>query len=656
MKTLLVAINSRYNHTNLAIRSIASYVKKNLSPEAVATADIEIREYTINQLQGDILRAIYETFPDYILFSVYIWNAEMTFKIIGELKKILPSSKIGVGGPEVSYCAEKVLDENPNIDFVICGEGEKTVLELIKTKFSSESKVAGVVWRESAQLTERKSFTERMPFPTLDELPFAYTDSELSDCADTKIFYYESSRGCPFHCSYCLSSIDKSVRYRSLDLVFTDLKRFLDAKVHLVKFVDRTFNLDEKRTIAIWDFIRKNHNGKTMFHFEIEAHTLSKKMLDFIQDFPTGIVQFEIGVQSTNEKTLKEIGRQTDFQKIKDNVCRIPKTIHKHLDLIAGLPYENLESFGKSFDDVINLKPDALQLGFLKVLSGTKMANYAASKEEYQFLSTPPYEVLKTPWLSYSDILFLKDLEKVLDIFYNSGNFPKTIEFLFKLPTAPNSEREQKSTSKPNSMPKLTPTSFSFFEFFSDLTRYFRAQGIFEKEHRETEYFGFLWNFLRNDCTDNGEKACSNGENDGDTNCIDSASSDILRETLRFDFVSAQKTSSFPDWYEHHYDKNAHHSALKAHTDMHSTRECYAHSEYETFDFDMETFLPAERDFLGENTLPSGNSSLSENTSPSKNTSPRDSRKKVAYLFLYDSVKGKTKNRRWIKLDEPGLN
>ena len=316
--------------------------------------------------------------------------------------------------------------------------------------------------------------------------------------------------------------------------------------------------------------------------------------------------------------------------------------------------YEQNGEFDKLVESEISIENDKI---YATPLNGgekveiskeqaVSMALFALQPNIFSFIKTDIVEFFRNA----------KDLEKVLDIFYNSGNFPKTIEFLFKLPTAPNSEREQKSTSKPNSMPKLTPTSFSFFEFFSDLTRYFRAQGIFEKEHRETEYFGFLWNFLRNDCTDNGEKACSNGENDGDTNCIDSASSDILRETLRFDFVSAQKTSSFPDWYEHHYDKNAHHSALKAHTDMHSTRECYAHSEYETFDFDMETFLPAERDFLGENTLPSGNSSLSENTSPSKNTSPRDSRKKVAYLFLYDSVKGKTKNRRWIKLDEPGLN
>ena len=576
MKILLAAINSRYNHTNLAIRSIARYAEKNLSCGLANSASIEIAEYTINQQEGDILRSIYGKAPDQILFSVYIWNIEMTLRIIGELKKIRPKLLVGVGGPEVSYRAEKILEQNANIDFVMCGEGEKTVLELIENGF--ENVVAGIKTRGG-------SFKERECFPTLDELPFAYTDDELSECADTKIFYYESSRGCPFNCSYCLSSIDKSVRYRSLDQVFADLKRFLDAGVKLVKFVDRTFNLNEERTIAIWDFLRKNHNGKTMFHFEIEAHTLTQKMLDAIVDFPAGIIQFEIGVQSTNEKTLREIGRQTDFQKIRENVCRIPKTIHQHLDLIAGLPHENLESFGKSFDDVIGLRPDMLQLGFLKVLSGTKMADYASGKSEYQFLETPPYEVLTTPWLSYSDILFLKDLEKLLDIYYNSGNFPKTIEFLFTL------------------------KDFSFFGFFSNLTENFRQKGIFENASRETEYFAFLIDFL---------SATGSAEMHEPADAIfDEKSCKILRDTLRFDFVCAQKTSSFPAWYEHRYDKDAHRNALNQHTEVTSTRESYAHSEYETFDYNMENFVC----------------------------------EKSAYLFLYDSVKGKTKNRHWIRLD-----
>ena len=601
MKILFAAINSRYNHTNLAIRSIACYAEKNLSCKKASSTSIEIAEYTINQQEGDILRSIYGKSPDIILFSVYIWNVEMTLKIIAEIKKILPNVIIALGGPEVSYRNQEILEQNPNVDFVICGEGEITTLEaihILSTDTESRDNLIHSLSMIPGVKTRTNILAPRVPMQNLDSIPFAYTDNELSECADTKIFYYESSRGCPFRCSYCLSSIDKSMRYRCLDQVFADLKRFLDAGVKLVKFVDRTFNLNEERTIAIWDFLRKNHNGKTMFHFEIEAHTLTQKMLDAIANFPAGIMQFEIGVQSTNPKTLEEIGRQTDFQKIRENVKRIPKTIHQHLDLIAGLPHENLESFGKSFDDVIGLRPDMLQLGFLKVLSGTKMADYASGKIEYKFLDTPPYEVLTTPWLSYSDILFLKDLEKLLDIYYNSGNFPKTIEFLFRLKEASN------LSASPNSK------DFSFFGFFSELTRNFRQKGIFENACRETEYFAFLIDFLSSTvATEIHETACA---------FFDENSCKILRDTLRFDFISAQKTSNFPAWYEHRYDKDSHRDALNQHTEVTSTRESYAHSEYETFDFDMENF---------------------------------DS-EKTAYLFLYDSVKGKTKNRYWIRLDK----
>lgn len=657
MKILLAAINSRYNHTNLAIRSIARYAESHLVQKGgadkdtekdkdaesrtiralnVADADlctIEIAEYTINQNKGDILRGIYQQAADAILFSVYIWNVEMTLQIIGELKKILPNIIIGVGGPEVSYRSGEILEKNKNIDFVMCGEGEKTVLELIENRFQNLSSIPGIMERNSC-------YTERLSFPNLDEFPFPYTDKELTDCADTKIFYYESSRGCPFKCSYCLSSIDKSVRYRSLDLVFADLKKFLnvgcgndvgyendvgpennaglgnDARrgndagpgnnidyekkgVKLVKFVDRTFNLDENRTIAIWEFLRKNHNGKTMFHFEIEAHTLTQKMLDCIKDFPSGIVQFEIGVQSTNPITLKEIGRTADFELIKRNVMQIPSTIHKHLDLIAGLPHEDLSSFGKSFDDVISLKPDMLQLGFLKILSGTKMADYAEKKDistkcstvnSYQFLSTPPYEVLASDSMSYEDLLFLKDLEQLLDIYYNSGNFSKTIEFLFSL------------------------KNFSFFYFFSVLIKYFKSQLIFENAHKEIEYFSFLWNFLGDDHLD--DEQTKNLHRNLFTHLFTTEEKLVLKETLRFDFISAQKTSSFPAWYKHRYDKDEHRTAINLHTEVKSHRESYAHSEYEVFDFDMKTFCKAE----------------------------------TKYLFLYDSVKGKTHERKFIKL------
>ena len=592
MKTLLIGINSKFSHTNLAIRSIKEYVKhkSNINPV--------IKEFTINQLTTDILRDIIFEQPNVILFSVYIWNIEFTLKVIQEIKKILPKVFIGVGGPEVSYRAEEILQDNKFIDCVISGEGEISTCELLinlnnnfileKNEFNSfDFNIDGIYFRN-------KNFTSRNPIQNLDELFFAYPQLKISENDKTensiqeenldvnnRIFYYESSRGCPFRCSYCLSSIDKSVRNRSLEKVFEDLQIFLDAKVKLVKFVDRTFNLSEDRTIAIWNFIKDNHNGITMFHFEIAAQQLSEKMLQTIKDFPKGIMQFEIGIQSTNEKTLDAIGRPANLPKLVEKIKQIPKTIHSHLDLIAGLPHESILEFKNSFDFVIKLKPDMLQLGFLKILSGTQMETFA-KENDYQFSATPPYEVLSTPYISYFDLQFLKDVEEVLDIFYNSNNFEFTFNYIFYL---------------------QDKFDFSIFEILSSIVNYFREINIFETPQKTNVFFKLFLDFIDSNHFEKYQ------------NIFDK---ELLQNLVKFDFIISEKTSNFPTWYNRNYNKENHKEALIKFCNFESTRLAYSHSEYDEFDFNPVTF----------------------------------EKEKTKILFVYDSVKGKTHTKQFYFLDK----
>ena len=550
MKTLLIGINSKFSHTNLAIRSIKEYVKhkSNINPI--------IKEFTINQLTTDILRDIVFEKPNVILFSIYIWNVEFSLKVIQEIKKILPKVFIGVGGPEVSYRAEEILQKNKFIDCVISGEGEISTCELLENlnkNFESEkNEFKNIDFNIDGIYFRNKKFTQRNPIQNLDELFFAYPDLNELD-VNNRIFYYESSRGCPFRCSYCLSSIDKSVRNRSLEKVFQDLKIFLDAKVKLVKFVDRTFNLNEERTISIWNFLKENHNGITMFHFEIAAQQLTEKMLQAIKNFPKGIMQFEIGIQSTNEKTLQAIGRSANLQMLNEKIKQIPKTIHSHLDLIAGLPHESLNEFKNSFDYVIKLKPDMLQLGFLKILSGTQMESFA-KENEYQFSETPPYEVLSTPYISYFDLQFLKDVEEVLDIFYNSNNFEFTFNYIFYL--------QEKF-------------DFSIFEILSSLVNYFREIKIFETPQKTNVFYKLFLDYIDSTYFEKFQNIFNK---------------DLLQELIKFDFIISEKTSNFPTWYNRNYNKENHKEALIKFCNFESTRLAYAHSEYDEFDFNPVTF------------------------------------------------------------------
>ncbi|MHB8128604.1 MAG: B12-binding domain-containing radical SAM protein [Mobilitalea sp.] len=429
MKILLVAVNAKYIHSNLAVYSLRAYASK-------YAKHIGLVEYSINHSEEDILQGIYEEQADVIAFSCYIWNIEMITSIVTELKKVQPKAKIWFGGPEVSYDAKKCLEAQRDLDGIMIGEGEQTFLELLEY-YVEETKdldaISGLAFKDkvNGQITVT---SVRQPL-SLDAVPFPY---EEMDTFHNKIIYYESSRGCPFACSYCLSSIDKRVRLRSTQLVKKELKFLMDHQVPQIKFVDRTFNCNRKHTMDIWRFIKEQDNGITNFHFEISADLLQDEEIEFLSTLRPGQVQLEIGVQTTNPHTVEAIHRTMDLEKLSLNVARIKEgnNIHQHLDLIAGLPLEGIISFEKSFDDVYNLKPDQLQLGFLKILKGSLMETECKTYG-ISYRSKPPYEVLFTDQLSYVELLQIKGVCEMVEIYYNSGQFTYAINYLEHFFTSP---------------------------------------------------------------------------------------------------------------------------------------------------------------------------------------------------------------------------
>ena len=426
MKILLAACNAKYIHSNLAV-----YNLKSCSGEY--SSSVVVKEYTINQIRDDILKDIYLEQPDVVCFSCYIWNISFVRELVPDLKKILPQVEFWAGGPEVSYDAVEFLKKNPAFFGVMVGEGEETFHELagyyIERKPETLSGIRGVAFRDENKGRDivHTGWRELMD---LSKVPFAY--SNLTEFKN-RIIYYESSRGCPFSCSYCLSSIDKKLRFRDIELVKKELQFFIDNKVPQVKFVDRTFNCKHDHAMEIWRYITENDNGITNFHFEISADLLRAEELALMKTMRPGLIQLEIGVQSTNPQTIKAIRRTMDFEKLKGIVEQIHSfgNIHQHLDLIAGLPYEGYDSFHKSFCDVYALRPEQFQLGFLKVLKGSYMMEMTG---EYQILykDREPYEVLSTAWLTYGEILRLKMVESMVEVYYNSGQFKNTLVFLEK--------------------------------------------------------------------------------------------------------------------------------------------------------------------------------------------------------------------------------
>lgn len=529
MKILLTAINAKYIHLNLAVYSLQAYA-------AAHGHKIERAEYTINNQLEDILEKIYRQKPDVLLFSCYIWNIEYVKELVSEFHKLRPEVPIWVGGPEVSFETERFLRENPAVTGIMMGEGERTLTELCDyfeqceqdTQFTTKNreevqtelvrahaenekrtgdlseikekmleKIDGISYRRSDGTVAIQPLRSLLP---MDELPFCYAN--LKDF-EHRIIYYESSRGCPFSCSYCLSSVDKKLRFRSLPLVYKELQFFIDAKVPQVKFVDRTFNCQHEHAMGIWKYIKEHDNGITNFHFEISADLLREDELELISDMRPGLIQLEIGVQSTNGDTIREIHRTMRLEEVYRAVNRVKagKNIHQHLDLIAGLPFEDYQRFQQSFNDIYALHPQQLQLGFLKVLKGSYMYEHA---QEYGLVyrSRPPYEVMSSKWVSYDEMLEIRLVEEMLELHYNSGQFLTYLAVL-----------EQKYDS--------------VFQLFLDMGHYYRSNGYLDCNHNRVHRTEIVLDFAA---------------------AVDPERKDVYQEALMFDLYKIEKSKSRPVW------------------------------------------------------------------------------------------------------------
>ena len=472
MKILLAACNAKYIHSNLAVYDLKAY-------SSDYDKEVLLREYTINQPKDEILKDIYGSGADVVCFSCYIWNISFVRELIRDLAKILPETAFWAGGPEVSYDAEKFLTEMPEMTGVLVGEGEKTFHDLLEYYIDGKGslgEIRGIAYRDGEEI-RHNGWRELM---NLSEIPFVYQHLEEFE---NRIIYYESSRGCPFSCSYCLSSIDKKLRFRDLELVKKELQFFLDHKVPQVKFVDRTFNCKHEHAMAIWKYILEHDNGVTNFHFEVSADLLRDEEMDLMAKMRPGLIQLEIGVQSTNQETIRAIHRHMDLDKLERCVDRVHsfRNIHQHLDLIAGLPYEDYDTFHRSFNDVYQMKPDQLQLGFLKVLKGSLMQGEA---EKYGIVhkEKEPYEVLSTNWLPYGDVLKLKAVESMVEVYYNSGQFQHTLEY-------------------------LVPLAKDAFTFYESLGAFYEKKGYSEISHSRMRRYEILLEYLQEETDVSVEKA-----------------------------------------------------------------------------------------------------------------------------------------------------
>ena len=534
MKILLTAINAKYIHSNLAVynlRAYAAHYAKGMDDSDT----VEIGEYTINNQMEDILEGIYKAKPDVLMFSCYIWNIAYVEELSEEFHKLCPEVPIWVGGPEVSYETESFLRQHPQITGVMIGEGEKTFCELAeyyageirsdkevketqKIKQSAKLReIAGIAYRNEEEII----FTAPREMLDLSDIPFCY---DKAGDFKNRIIYYESSRGCPFSCSYCLSSVEKQLRFRDTELVKKELQFFIDREVPQVKFVDRTFNCNHVHAMEIWSYIKEHDNGITNFHFEISADLLREEELALIGTMRPGLIQLEIGVQSTNGATIKEIHRTMQLERLKEVVKEVQKheNIHEHLDLIAGLPFEDYDTFARSFDEIYELRPNQLQLGFLKVLKGSYMYEHA-KEYEIAYHSRPPYEVLKTKWLPYEDVLKIRQVEEMLEVYYNSGQFEVTMKVLGVL-------------------------FQSAFFMFQELGKFYERKGYFGMSHARIRRSEILLEFTE-------EIAGGNITEDEQRNFTDICKNldhpeilDIIKESLIFDLYYRENCKSRPAW------------------------------------------------------------------------------------------------------------
>jgi Fe-S oxidoreductase len=546
MKVLLVGINAKFVQINLAIRLLRSFAQSRCTAVTTGLIQIEIAEWNINLPVSAAVRGIFERCPDMVLFSTYIWNREFTLQVCAEIRMLLPKILIGLGGPEVSWSAEKTFKECAAADFILAGEGEQTFADLVDRLADSRefSDISGLYWRTGDRLVFGG---ERPVLSDLSQIPFPYGSGELDFDPENRIVYYESSRGCPFQCAYCLSSIDKSVRYYPLDRVLAEIGFFMEKGFPLVKFVDRTFNLDPDRYLAIWRYIRDHHNGKTLFHFEIAAEFLADEAFDVLETMPEGSIQFEIGIQSINPETLRLVGRPAHTEILAEKIRRIPSAIHTHVDLIAGLPAEDIASFERSFNFAFSLDAGMLQLGFLKILAGSAMEKIAHDMDGYIASSVPPYEVLASPVLPYRDLLVLKEVEHILDTWYNSGLLRNSLNYLVSRRT--------------------DGSAFRLFREIALFVRsYFPDADLF-LPRRPADLFACMAAFLAR---------------------AEIAAAGTAREWLKYDYLLQGKPGAFPPWFERRYSRDEHDRALMDQglfVAGESRRTLYARSEFESFAF-----------------------------------------------------------------------
>lgn len=547
MKILLTAINAKYIHSNLAIHELSAYAKK-------YKKHIELAEYTINNQIDLILSDIYNRKPDVIAFSCYLWNIEMVKQLSRELRKVMPDTPIWLGGPEVSYDIHEGLLNESYIDGIMVGEGEQTFLELARYYVDGDTllkDIKGLAYKWNGEIIET-GFREIM---SLSEVPFPYDDISKFE---NKIIYYETSRGCPYSCSYCLSSVEHGVRLRDIELVKKELQIFLDAKVPQVKFIDRTFNCNHNHAMAIWSYIKEHDNGITNFHFEVSADILREDEIALLQQLRPGLVQLEIGVQSTNLKTIEAINRKMDFNVLTEKVDAVHagKNIHQHLDLIAGLPYEDYESFRNSFNDVYALRSNQLQLGFLKVLKGSPIF-LEAKKGTIIYRDAAPYEVLYTKWLPFDDVLRLKQVEDMVEVYYNSGQFVMSVYYLEHFFETP-------------------------FDLYQTLGKYYEENGLTGLSHSRIARYDILLKFFEEVVVPNNEKA----------------SAEIFSQIMVYDLYLRENLKSRPkfakDYSEHktlyrefYEDEEQVRGVLPGYEDYSSKyMSRVTHAEY--FEFDVE--------------------------------------------------------------------
>ncbi|WP_294153182.1 B12-binding domain-containing radical SAM protein [uncultured Clostridium sp.] len=536
MKVLLTAINSKYIHSNLAVRYLRNFTK-DLDYEGT------VKEFTINDREERILEEIMREKPDVVAFSTYIWNAEMISRISNLIKRVNPEIDIIYGGPEVSFDSRTFLKENVG-EYVIEGEGEKTYRDFVLYKLGKIEleQVRGLHYKINGDVFSN----EKRPLMNMEEIVFPYeADEDLSN----KIVYYEASRGCPFNCKYCLSSTSHGVRFLNIDRVREELQYFIDKKVRLVKFVDRTFNCNHKFAMAIWEFLI-NVDTHTQFHFEISADILKDAEIELLSKAPEGRFQFEVGVQTTNDDVLRNINRFVNFSDIKEKVEELMeiKNIKQHLDLIAGLPGEDYESFRNSFNDVYSIKPEEIQLGFLKLLKGSSMREEA---EMYgmEYSPYPPYEILKTNLVSYEEMLKLKKVEEMVDKYYNSGKFNYIIKYF-----------EDKFD---------TP-----FDFYYKLGMFFENKGYFNKNIGNIEYYKVFLDF-------NDEILHENNI--------------FVNEIVKFNYLLYNKKRGLPDFLRSSMSKEED-KEIKA-----SLRDEYSFKEYHLEKFRMDIQKYVDDGFIKEN-------------------------------------------------------